>query len=110
MRMSVPVACNEASNVKHSVLYTHGSGVNLVVSSHRTVLTISFCVSFCSRQKKTPGLHFVCRIASQSLIYTWALMSLKKKMLLAQSKEHCAFTSLFILNSSKCTPEKECNS
>lgn len=86
MRMSVPVACNEASNVKHSVLYTHGSGVNLVVSSHRTVLTISFCVSFCSRQKKTPGLHLVCHIASQSLIYTWALMSLKKKCFLPRAR------------------------
>lgn len=68
------------------MLHTHGSGVNLVVSSHRTVLTISFCVSFCSRQKRTPGLHLVCRIASQSLIYTWALMSLKKKCFLPRAR------------------------
>lgn len=65
--------------------WVHGSGVNLAVSSHRTVLKLSVCISFCSRQKKTPGLHLVCHTASQSLIYTCALMSLKKKMHLAKN-------------------------
>lgn len=78
------MACSNASNLKHSHLcsaaYPRERSQPGCVFTQDCIKIISLCLLLQqTKPKKTPGLHLVCCIASQSLIYTCALMSLKRK-------------------------------